>query len=137
MLRLPRLRFARPRSVSEAVETVASNPGAMLLGGGTDLIPNLKRRQFDASLLVSLGGIAGLDQVEGDEARGLSIGAGATLDQLASHRALAGGFRALAQACADVSTPQIRMMGTIGGNLMVDPRCNYYNQTEHWRKAVG
>jgi 4-hydroxybenzoyl-CoA reductase subunit beta len=109
----------------------------MLLGGGTDLLPNLKRRQFDATVLVSLGGIAEMRAIEGDEERGLRIGAGASLDQVASHPALQGGFAALAQACADVSTPQIRMMGTLGGNLMVDPRCNYYNQTEQWRKAVG
>jgi 4-hydroxybenzoyl-CoA reductase subunit beta len=137
MLRLPRLRFSRPASVREAVETVAANPGAMLLAGGTDLLPNLKRRQFDASLLVSLGGIGDLKRIEGDEVSGLSLGAGLTLDEIASHRAVSGAFRALGQACADVSTPQIRIMGTIGGNLMVDPRCNYYNQTEHWRKAVG
>jgi len=65
------------------------------------------------------------------------VGAGATLDQVASHPALQSEYRALAQAAGFVSTPQIRHMGTIGGNLLVDPRCNYYNQTEAWRKAVG
>jgi len=109
----------------------------MLIAGGTDLLPNLKRRQFDASVLVSLSAIPGLDRIEGDPSRGLTIGAGATLDAVASHPALATAYRALAQACGLVSTPQIRYMGTLGGNLLVDPRCNYYNQTHAWRKAVG
>lgn len=137
MLRLPRLAHGRPGSAREAVEMVAAHPGALLVAGGTDLLPNLKRRQFDAAMLVSLSGIADFGAIDGDERRGLTIGAGATLDQIASHPATGGAYRALAQACSYVSTPQIRAMGTIGGNLMVDPRCNYYNQTESWRKAVG
>jgi 4-hydroxybenzoyl-CoA reductase subunit beta len=137
MLRLPRLRYERAGAVRDAVELVAGNPGAMLIAGGTDLLPNLKRRQFDAPMLVSLAGIPGLKRIEGDATAGMTVGAGATLDQVASTPALADGYRALSQACGSVSTPQIQMMGTIGGNLMVDPRCNYYNQSEQWRKAVG
>jgi 4-hydroxybenzoyl-CoA reductase subunit beta len=76
-------------------------------------------------------------RVEGDSKHGVTIGAGATLDALAQQDVLAGPFRALAQACGSVSTPQVRYMGTLGGNLLVDPRCNYYNQTYSWRKAVG
>ncbi len=109
----------------------------MLVAGGTDLLPNLKRRQFDASVLVSLSGIPGFARIEGDARSGMTIGAGATLDGLAAHPGLGREYRALAQACGLVSTPQIRYMGTLGGNLMVDPRCNYYNQTQAWRQAVG
>ena len=115
----------------------ASNPGSMFIAGGTDLVPNLKRRQFDVSTLISLNALPTGAAVSGDAARGLEIRAGATLDELAAHPALEGPYRALAQACALVSTPQVRMMGTLGGNLLVDPRCNYYNQTYSWRKAVG
>jgi 4-hydroxybenzoyl-CoA reductase subunit beta len=136
VLRLPRLTYLRPRSVDEAVEMAASNPGSMFIAGGTDLVPNLKRRQFDAPALISLNRL-GADTVDGDSAYGVTIGAGATLDQLAHHRVLGEGYRALAQACNSVSTPQVRYMGTLGGNLLVDPRCNYYNQTQSWRKAVG
>jgi len=114
-----------------------SNPGAMFIAGGTDLVPNLKRRQFDVTTLISLAGLPESRRIDGDPASGMTIGAGATLDELAHHRALAGAHRALAQACGLVSTPQIRYMGTLGGNLLVDPRCNYYNQTYSWRKAVG
>src|SRR5712692_9174283 len=137
MLRLPRLRYLRPRTVDEASEMAASNPGSMFIAGGTDLVPNLKRRQFDISTLISLNALPAGAAVDGDAKRGLEIRAGASLDELAAHRALDGPYRALAQACALVSTPQVRMMGTLGGNLLVDPRCNYYNQTYSWRKAVG
>ena len=137
MLRLPRLRYLRPRTVDEASEMAASNPDSMFIAGGTDLVPNLKRRQFDVSTLVSLNTLPAGAAVDGDAKRGLDIRAGATLDELAAHPALDGSYRALAQACALVSTPQVRMMGTLGGNLLVDPRCNYYNQTYSWRKAVG
>jgi 4-hydroxybenzoyl-CoA reductase subunit beta len=137
VLRLPRLRYLRPRTVDEACEMAAADPGSLFIAGGTDLVPNLKRRQFDVSTLISLNGLPTGVAVAGDAKRGLEIRAGATLDELALHPALDGPYRALAQACGLVSTPQVRMMGTLGGNLLVDPRCNYYNQTYSWRKAVG
>jgi len=115
----------------------SANPGSMFIAGGTDLVPNLKRRQFDVPALISLNGLPRMRLIDGDGTRGLTIGAGATLDELAHHPALVGPYRALAQACDLVSTPQVRCMGTLGGNLLVDPRCNYYNQTYSWRKAVG
>src|ERR1700682_49684 len=137
MLRLPRLRYLRPRSVDEAAEMAALNPGSMFIAGGTDLVPNLKRRQFEVATLISLNALPNGTGVDGDVKRGLDIRAAATLDELATHPALDGSYRALAQASGLVSTPQVRVMGTLGGNLLVDPRCNYYNQTYSWRKAVG
>jgi 4-hydroxybenzoyl-CoA reductase subunit beta len=137
MLRLPRLRYLRPSSVDEASDMAASNPGAMFIAGGTDLVPNLKRRQFDVETLISLNALPNAAALDGDVKRGLDIRAGATLDALATHQVLDGPYRALAQASGLVSTPHVRMMGTLGGNLLVDPRCNYYNQTYSWRKAVG
>jgi 4-hydroxybenzoyl-CoA reductase subunit beta len=137
VLRLPRLTYLRPRSVGEAIELAASNRGAMFIAGGTDLLPNLKRGQFDAPALISLNGLPDRRGLEGDAKRGVTIRPGTTLDELANHPLLAKEYRALAQACGVVSTPQIRFMGTLAGNLLVDPRCNYYNQTYSWRKAVG
>ncbi len=137
MLRLPRLRYLRPRSVGEATELAAQNPGAMFIAGGTDLVPNLKRRQFDVTALISLNALPDRRRIDGDAKRGMTIAPGATLQELADHPALSDVYRALAQACGSVSTPQVRQMGTLGGNLLVDPRCNYYNQTYSWRKAVG
>src|SRR3989442_4443368 len=137
MLRLPRLDYLRPRSTEEATELASKNPGSMFIAGGTDLVPNLKRRQFDVTALISLTALPDTRRIEGDAGRGVTIGAGATLDELAHHAALAGPFRALAQACGSVSTPHVRYIGTLRGNLLVDPRCNYYNQTYSWRKAIG
>src|SRR6202171_736991 len=137
MLRLPRLQYLRPRTVEEATEMATSNPGSMFIAGGTDLVPNLKRRQFDVPTLISLNALPPGVAVEGDARDGMESRAGAPLDELAAHPALAGPYRALAQACALVSTAQVRVMGTLGGNLLVDPRCNYYNQTSSGRKAVG
>jgi 4-hydroxybenzoyl-CoA reductase subunit beta len=137
MLRLPRLQYLRPRSVDEAATMAAANAGSMFIAGGTDLVPNLKRRQFDVPVLISLAGLPDGHQVEGSPDRGLTIGARVILDEVARHPEMQGPYRALAQACGAVSTPQIRYMGTLGGNLLVDPRCNYYNQTYAWRKAVG
>jgi len=137
VLRLPRLDYLRPRSVGEATELAAKHPGAMFIAGGTDLVPNLKRRQFNATTLISLNALPDGRLVEGDVHHGVTIGARVTLDELARHEMLGSPFRALAQACGSVSTPQVRYMGTLGGNLLVDPRCNYYNQTYSWRKAVG
>src|SRR5436309_11763704 len=115
----------------------SSNPGSMFIAGVTDLVPNLNRRPFDVAALISLTALPRMRLIAGDANDGLTIGAGATLDELAHHPALNGPYRALAQACDLVSTPQVRCMGTLGGNLLVDPRCNYYNQTYSWRKAVG
>ena len=138
MLRLPRLEYLRPKTVEEAAQRMAETGGrAMFIAGGTDLVPNLKRRQFDVTTLISLNGIARGTEVEGDAKKGMTIQASETLDEIAQHRMILAGYRALAQAAAAVSTPQIRYMGTVGGNLLVDPRCNYYNQTESWRKAAG
>src|ERR1700724_11183 len=100
MLRLPRLQYLRPRTVEGATEMAASNPGSMFIAGGTDLVPNLKRRQFDVPTLISLNALPAGAAVEGDARDGFGIRAGATLDELAVHPALAAPYRALAQACA-------------------------------------
>src|SRR2546422_8867198 len=103
----------------------SSNPGSMFIAGGTDLVPNLKRRQFDVPALISLNGLPRMRLIDGDGTRGLTIGAGATLDELAHHPALVGPYRALAQAGDPVSTPQGRRLGTLGGNPPAAPRCHY------------
>src|SRR2546427_2419306 len=99
MLRLPRLDYLRPRSVEEATELAARNPGAMFIAGGTDLVPNLKRRQFDATALISLNALPATRRIEGDASGGVTICAGATLDELAQHQAPSGPFPALGPAC--------------------------------------
>src|SRR5882762_8641772 len=108
----------------------------MLVAGGTDLYPNMKRRQFEPKVLVGLRGIHELRGIRGSRAGGVTIGAGTTLSAVAAHRDILRDFPALATAAGLVSSPQLRNMGTIGGNVCVDTRCNYYNQSYEWRKAV-
>jgi 4-hydroxybenzoyl-CoA reductase subunit beta len=124
--------------VAGAVTLMADHgPEAMLVAGGTDLYPNLKRRQFEPRVLVGLRGIRDLAGVRGDARRGVAIGAGTTLTATSGHAEIARHYPALAMAAGLVSSPQLRHMGTLGGNVCVDTRCNYYNQSHAWRKAVG
>ena len=138
MLRLPPFTYLRPRSVGEAAELLALHaPLAAPLAGGTDLLPKMKRRQLQPRYLVGLSGLADLRGIRGSGSTGVAIGAGEPLATVASHPEVVRGYPALARAAAAVSTPQLRAMGTLGGNLAVDPRCTYYDQTEEWRRSVG
>src|SRR5579864_2264972 len=138
MLRLPPFRYLAPRDVRQATHMLSQEgEGAMLVAGGTDLYPNMKRRQFTPAVLIGLHGIAELRHIDGTPERGMSIGAGVTLSTLASHPLIMQHYTALASAAASVSTPQLRNVGTIGGNLLLDTRCNYYNQSEFWRRSIG
>jgi len=109
----------------------------MLVAGGTDLYPNMKRRQFTPQVLIGLHGIAALKHISGSPEQGMRIGAGVTLTELSHHPVMLERYAALATAAGSVSTPQLRNMGTIGGNVLLDTRCNYYNQTEFWRNSIG
>ena len=137
MMRLPAFSYLAPVSVADAVKLMADHgPEAMLVAGGTDLYPNMKRRQFEPSVLVGLRGIRDVAGVRGSQKSGLTIGAGTTLTAVSSHAEVARGYAGLARAAGLVSSPQLRNMGTLGGNVCVDTRCNYYNQSYEWRKAV-
>lgn len=137
MLRLHPYRYHRPATVEEALALLAEHAGdAMPIAGGTDLVPNMKHRLFTPGHLVSLRGIESMARVEAD-ADGFRIGAGVTLDVLARHPDVREALPSLARACALISGPQLRRVGTIGGNVCLDTRCTYYNQTLFWRKALG
>ena len=136
MLRLPPFRLLRPRTLDEALrllveEGAAEGRPVRLVAGGTDLWPNMKRRHQRAATVVSLMGIPELTGV-----RNGGIGATTLLDDVARHPLVAGRYPALAAAVASISSPPLRNMGTIGGNLCVDTRCTYYNQTEEWRRSI-
>ena len=138
MLRLPPFRYLAPRSLEQATEMLAQEgEQAMLVAGGTDLYPNMKRRQFTPPVLIGLQGIAALKPINGSPQQGMRLGAGVTLTELAQHPVMREHYAALATAAGAVSTPQLRTMGTIGGNVLLDTRCNYYNQTEFWRHSIG
>jgi 4-hydroxybenzoyl-CoA reductase subunit beta len=148
MLRLPRFQLHTPATVGDAAlllrehraaEQDAAKTGTpgitvMLVAGGTDLYPNMKRRQFTPTTLISLGKALPRTILNGT---GLTIGAGATLTQVASDARVTEHYAALAQSAIAISTPQLRNMGTIGGNLCLDTRCNWYDQSLFWRTAEG
>jgi 4-hydroxybenzoyl-CoA reductase subunit beta len=136
MMRLPPFRYIVARTAREAATILADHgPEAMAVAGGTDLLPNLKRRQFEPKVLVGLRGIAGADGISSNGT--LRLGALATLTEVAEHRVVAARWPSLARSAGLVSSPPLRNAGTIGGNLCVDTRCNYYNQSEFWRASVG
>ena len=135
MMRLPHFTYHSPRTVREAAELLASTGGAMLVAGGTDLLPNMKRRQQVPGTLVGLRRIAELRQIT--NGAGLTIGAGVTLAELVREPRVRDAYGALWQAASQVATPHLRNMGTLGGNLCLDTRCNYYDQTYEWRKAIA
>ena len=138
MLRLPRLRYLRPSSPREAAAMAADlGRRAMLVAGGTDLYPKLKRRQFDPDTLVGLSHLRELREVRGDAAGGFEVGALVTLSKAAAQGALRAAHPGYAEAAGLVSSPPLRNVGTIGGNLCVDTRCNYYDMTYEWRKSIG
>jgi 4-hydroxybenzoyl-CoA reductase subunit beta len=138
MIRLPEFTYLVPRTVGDAVKYLADHgPEAMLVAGGTDLYPNMKRRQFEPTTLVGLRAVGELRGVRGDARAGLTVGAATTLSAVATHPDVLRAYPGLAIAAGVVSSPQLRNMGTIGGNVCVDTRCNYYNQSYDWRKAVG
>ena len=131
MMRLPWFDFRAPATVAEAAQILASEgPSAMLIAGGTDLIPNMKRRHQSPKTLVSLRKVKELRRMNG------TLGAGLTLTELVDSPQLREKYRGLWQAAAQVATPHLRNMGTLGGNLCLDTRCTYYNQSEEWRKAI-
>jgi len=148
MLRLPRFQLIEPTTWTQAAMLLREHGAAgsdvalgtpsvpvMLVAGGTDLFPNMKRRQFAPPVLVALGRVKGAREISSGS--GMRIAAGATLTEVATHPAVRTKYAALAQAAGVVSTPQLRNMGTIGGNLCLDTRCNWYDQSLFWRTAEG
>jgi 4-hydroxybenzoyl-CoA reductase subunit beta len=136
MMRLPAFRYVAPRRASEAARVLAEQgPEAMAVAGGTDLFPNMKRRQMTPKVLVGLRGLEGACGIAANG--GLRLGALTTLTEINEHLELTARWPSLARAAGLVSSPPLRNAGTIGGNLCVDTRCNYYNQSEFWRASIG
>jgi len=137
-MRLPPFRYLKPKSAGEAAKMLADHAReeAMAVSGGTDLYPNMKRRQFEPKVLVGLRALEGGREVAIGADESLEIGGLATLQSLERSALLRSRFPALAKAASLVSSPILRHMGTVGGNLCVDTRCTYYNQTYDWRKAI-
>ncbi len=136
MIRLPDFDYYAPSTVEDAVALKADHgSAAMYVAGGTDLFPNMKRRQFEPKVLIGLRGVGELRGIT--NGAGLTIGAGVTLADLANHPDVRQSYPSLSLAAGLVSSPPLRNSGTIGGNLCLDTRCTYYNQSHAWRKALG
>jgi 4-hydroxybenzoyl-CoA reductase subunit beta len=137
MLRLPTFTYHRPKTAADAVR-LASEHGkeAMYVAGGTDLYPNMKRRHQVPTQVISLQDVPGLHDVEVHGSGGVRIGAMVKLATLEHHAHLKQHFPGFAPAVREISTPLLRNMGTIGGNLLLDTRCTYYNQTHEWRESI-
>jgi 4-hydroxybenzoyl-CoA reductase subunit beta len=124
----------RATSATHAAALLARLPGARIVAGGTDLVPNLRRGIGAPEALVDVSSIPDYATIVRDS-DGWRIGAGTTLAVLASDASIARELPALAQAAASVAGPGHRTVATLGGNLCLDTRCVFYNQSEWWRRS--
>jgi 4-hydroxybenzoyl-CoA reductase subunit beta len=138
MMRLPKFVYRTPRTIAEAVKIVADvGSEAQFVAGGTDLYPNMKRRQQMPKTVISVMRLPELNQVSGEGSAGAVIGASMTLTDVIENSIIKRDYPVIASAARTISTPILRNMGTIGGNLLLDTRCNYYDQNYEWRKAIN
>jgi len=138
MMRLPKFSYRVPRTLAETVKMMADvGPEGQFVAGGTDLYPNMKRRQQTPRTVISVMRLPELNQLSGDPGSGLRIGASVTLTEICEHPLLREAYPVIASAAQTISTPILRNMGTIGGNLLLDTRCNYYDQNYEWRKGIN
>ncbi|MGC2013045.1 MAG: FAD binding domain-containing protein, partial [Pseudolabrys sp.] len=131
---LPEFRIVSPTTLAEAIAARADNPKAMPLGGGTDLVVNIRRGIVSPQVLIDMNGVQELHAIGVDE-KSIELGASARLSEIAEHPAINKYYPVVAQAAAHIAGPTHRNMGTIGGNLCLDTRCIFYNQSEWWRSA--
>jgi len=137
MLRLPEFTLTRPKRLDAALALFSEHgKDALPIAGGTDLVPNMKHGLFEPKVLVSLADVEEMHGVSETEDGGVRVGAMTTIASLAVHESVER-YPALAQAASLISGPQLREVGTLGGNVMLDTRCQWYNQTYFWRKALG
>jgi len=137
-LSLPQFRLLRPRSVEEAVTCLAKHSGNIrVLAGGTDLIPSMRQKLFEPEYVLDMRGIAELRGIRPGVTGAAEIGALTALSALEKSVYLREHYPVLAEAAATVASPVLRNMGTIGGNICLDTRCLWYNQSLTWRKGCG
>jgi 4-hydroxybenzoyl-CoA reductase subunit beta len=138
MMRLPKFEYSTPRTIAEAVKIMAdAGQEGQFVAGGTDLYPNMKRRQQTPRTVISVMRLPELNQISGDGKSGVRIGASVTLTDICENPLINRDYPVVAHAARSISTPILRNMGTIGGNLLLDTRCNYYDQNYEWRKGIN
>jgi 4-hydroxybenzoyl-CoA reductase subunit beta len=137
-LSLPQFKLLRPRSVEEAFDHLAKHPGNVrVLAGGTDLIPSMRQKLFEPEYVLDLRGIGPLSGIKPLSDGGVEIGALTSLRAVERSAFLRQRYPVLTEAAATVASPVLRNMGTIGGNICLDTRCLWYNQSLTWRKGCG
>jgi len=138
MMRLPQFTYRVPQTIGDAVRMMADDgPNAMFVAGGTDLYPNMKRRQQTPKTVISVTRLSSLHEIRGNAKEGLVIGASVSLTDICEHSIIRRDYPVVANAARLISTPILRNMGTIGGNLLLDTRCNYYDQNYEWRRGIN
>jgi 4-hydroxybenzoyl-CoA reductase subunit beta len=131
---LPEFRVLNPATLAEALAARTKHPDSMPLGGGTDLVVNIRRGIVAPPVLIDMNRVKELHAIKVDD-KTLEIGASVGLSELAEHPDLIKHYPVLAQAAGHIAGPTQRNMGTVGGNLCLDTRCIFYNQSEWWRTA--
>ncbi|HEV3162085.1 MAG TPA: 4-hydroxybenzoyl-CoA reductase subunit beta [Xanthobacteraceae bacterium] len=131
---LPDFEVVRPKTLDALIAARAVHPQSSLLGGGTDLIVNIRRGIVAPKILIETNGVTELRGIDVNPSE-LAIGAAVTLTELAAHPEVVRYYPVVAQAAAHIAGPTQRNMGTVGGNLCLDTRCIFYNQSEWWRDA--
>ena len=135
---LPEFKLLRPRGIEEAIRHLGEHEGNVrVLAGGTDLIPSMRQKLFDPEYVLDLRGIAALRGIKPQSDGGVEIGASTTLRAIERSDYLRQHYPVLTEAAATVASPVLRNMGTIGGNICLDTRCLWYNQSLTWRKGCG
>jgi 4-hydroxybenzoyl-CoA reductase subunit beta len=135
---LPAFRVLQPQTLEDAVRMLSDHgPEAMVIAGGTDVIPNLQMKLFTPRVLVDLKPLRELATIDVSPCSGMRIGALATLTQILETPWMSNKFPVLASAVSTIAGPLQRNMGTIGGNLCLETRCRWYNQSHFWRQSLG
>ena len=135
---LPQFKLLRPRGIEEAVDHLGEHAANVrVLAGGTDLIPSMRQKLFEPEHVLELRGIAALGGIKPKPNGGVEIGALTTLRAIERSAYLRQHFPVLTEAASAVASPVLRNMGTIGGNICLDTRCLWYNQSLTWRKGCG
>jgi 4-hydroxybenzoyl-CoA reductase subunit beta len=135
---LPAFKLLRPRTIEEAVGMLAKHEGEVqVLAGGTDLLPSMKQRLFTPAYLMDIRGIDELNGIRESPGAGVEIGALTSLSAIEDSEFIRRNYRVLHEAAMTVASPILRNMGTLGGNICLDTRCVWYNQSLQWRRSCG
>jgi len=135
---LPEFKLLRPRTVTEAIAFLHRHEGEIqICAGGTDIVPSMKQRLFTPKYLLDIRAIEGLERVRVTPGIGMELGATTTLSAIEDSEFVRRNYPVLREAVLTVASPILRNMGTIGGNICLDTRCLWYNQSLQWRKSCG